>query len=236
MKKLFVFIKKNKLLFPTILLLIFITFLIIFYGKYRNLLHEVITDKESLKAWLDSFGPWGKAVFVLIRAMQTIVKFIPSEPLEIASGYVFGTFLGCFLCLLGTEIGSIIIILLTKYIGTRFINAILTKKQIDTAMKYAKKIDFGTSLFLLYLIPGTPKDLLTYFQFAMPISIPKFIIITAIARIPSIITSTWCGAEIENDNYIFSVIIFAATAVLGVLGTLIYAWYLKKKEQKKKSL
>lgn len=233
MKKLLAFIKKNKLLFPSVLLLIFIVSVIIFYIKYRNALYDIVTNKESLKAWLNSFGSWGKAVFVLIRSLQTIVKFIPSEPLEIASGYIFGTFSGCFLCLLGTEIGSLIILLLTKYIGTRFINAILSEKQISTAISYIKKIDIGTSLFIFYLIPGTPKDLLTYFQFAIPISIPKFILITAVARIPSIITSTWCGAEIENNNYIFSIIIFIVTGIFGIVGTAIYTWYLKKKKQKK---
>lgn len=231
-KKILRFVKDNKLLFPIILLSGFISALILFYINYGTELYSVILNKENLKEWLNGFGVWGKVIFVLIRALQTIVKFIPSEPLEIASGYVFGTFGGCLLCLLGTEIGSIIIILLTKYIGARFINAILTEKQILTAKKYINKINVNTSLFLLYLIPGTPKDLLTYFQFMLPVSTPKFIFLTTVARIPSIITSTWCGAEIGNSNYLYSIIIFVATGILGIGSTAIYTRYLKNKEKK----
>lgn len=231
-KKLPKFIKDNRLLLPIILLTVLIFSAVLFYIFYGKELYAVISNKESLKQWLNGFGAWSKVVFVLIRALQTIIKFIPSEPLEIASGYVFGTFGGCLLCLLGTEIGSIVIILLTKYIGLQFVNAILSKKQIETAQKYITKIDINVSLFLLYLIPGTPKDLLTYFQFMLPMSVPKFILITAVARIPSIITSTWCGAEIENNNYMYSIIIFIATGILGIVGTAVYARYLKNKEKK----
>lgn len=229
-KKLFRFIKDNKLIFPLVLLLLFLSAVLIFYINYSEELYAVVTDKETLKTWLDSFGNWGKVVFVLIRALQTIVKFIPSEPLEIASGYIFGTFGGCFLCLLGTEIGSVAIILLTKLIGERFINAILSQKQIETAKTYIGKINFKISLFIIYVIPGTPKDLLTYFQFMMPVSVPKFFLITAVARIPSIITSTWCGAEFGNNNYIYAVLIFVITGILGIGSTLVYAKHLKNSE------
>lgn len=231
-KKISVFIKDNKLSLPIILLVCFITAVILFYINYSEELYAIVRNKESLKDWLSGFGASSKVILILIRALQTIVKFIPAEPLEIASGYIFGTFQGCLLCLIGTEIGSAVIILLTKFTGEKFLHVILSAKQIETAQKYIERIDLKLSLFILYLIPGTPKDLLTYFQFFMPISIPKFLIITAVARIPSIITSTWCGAEIGNSNFIYSIIIFAVTGILGIGSTAIYAKYLKNKEKK----
>lgn len=206
---------------------------IIFYAKYSSELYEICSSKETLDAWLKGFGTWGKVVFVLIRALQTVVKFVPAEPLEIGSGYVFGTFGGCLLCSLGTFLGSLVIVLLTKFAGTRIINAMIPEKRIVSVQGYLERINVGFSLAILYLIPGTPKDLITYFIFMLPISVPKFFLITTFARLPSIISSTWCGSVLGQGNYIMSAVIFAATVVAGVVSGAVYAKVTKDKEKKK---
>ena len=82
-------------------------FLALYLTLGRELL-SVISDRQVFKAWLDGFSVPANAVFVFIRAFQTVIKIIPAEPLEIGSGYVWGTFGGFFYCMLGTEIGSLI--------------------------------------------------------------------------------------------------------------------------------
>ena len=75
---------------------------------------ELIKDTDRFKAWIEGFGVWGIIVFVAIRVLQTVVKFFPTEPIEIAAGLVWGWFGGFMLCLLGNIIGSIIILFLTS--------------------------------------------------------------------------------------------------------------------------
>lgn len=74
-----------------------------------------------MKAFLVGFNGFDKLAFVAIRAFQTVIKIIPAEPLEIGSGVLYGTWGGLLLCFLGTEIGSLVIILLTKVFGKRLV-------------------------------------------------------------------------------------------------------------------
>ena len=157
---------------------------------------DFISDTERFKGWLDSYGNLGKVIFIGIRAFQTVIKIIPAEPLEIGSGYAFGTWSGLFYCMLGTEIGSLFIITITKFFGTKAVNLFVSEEKINSLEFLQNKEKLSASLFIIYLIPGTPKDVVTYLIGITDYNIWKFLIITGIARIPSIITSTVCGAAL----------------------------------------
>ncbi len=193
-----------------------------FYITYGKQLYEIFGNSESLKAFLSQFKGFDKWVFVAIRAFQTVIKIIPAEPLEIGSGVLYGTWGGMALCMLGTLIGSFVIIALTKVFGRKLVSAFIPIEKIESLgfLKDEKKVYF--TLFFIYLIPGTPKDVLTYAAGLTKLDMRKFLIVTGIARIPSIISSTWCGQELINKNYTLAVVIFAATALLSIVCSLIY--------------
>lgn len=203
-----------------------------FYITYGKQLYEIFGNTESLKAFLSQFRGFDKWVFVAIRAFQTVIKIIPAEPLEIGSGLLYGTWGGLALCLLGTMIGSFVIIALTRVFGKKLVSAFIPIEKIESLgfLKDEKKVYY--TLFFIYLIPGTPKDVLTYAAALTKLDMKKFLLITGIARIPSIITSTWCGQEILNKNYTLAIIIFAATGILSVVCSLIYNKISKAKEKK----
>ena len=203
-----------------------------FYFRYGKQLYEIFGNTESLKAFLSQFRGFDNWVFVAIRAFQTVIKIIPAEPLEIGSGLLYGTWGGLALCLLGTMIGSFVIIALTRVFGKKLVSAFIPIEKIESLgfLKDEKKVYY--TLFFIYLIPGTPKDVLTYAAALTKLDMKKFLLITGIARIPSIITSTWCGQEILNKNYTLAIIIFAATGILSVVCSLIYNKISKSKEKK----
>lgn len=191
----------------------------LFFGKKLLAFFE---DTDKFKLWLDSFGTAGKVIFVCIRALQTVVKFIPAEPLEIGSGYAYGVFGGLLYCMLGTFIGSLVIIALTKIFGVKVVNIFVSQDKINSLSFLQNKSKLSVTLLIIYLIPGTPKDIITYLIGLTDYSIWKFLLITSFARIPSIITSTICGGALEQKQYLLSFIVFAATAVLGLIGVAVY--------------
>lgn len=202
-------------------------FLALYLTLGRELL-SVISDRQVFKAWLDGFSVPANAVFVFIRAFQTVIKIIPAEPLEIGSGYVWGTFGGFFYCMLGTEIGSLIILTLTRLFGVRFVNLFVDTNKInewafikDSKRKYLL-------LFIIYLIPGTPKDIITYFIGLTDTKILPFLVITGIARIPAIISSTYCGSRLIDNNYTLFIVVFALITVASALGTYFGTKYMKR--------
>ena len=206
---------------------IFILSFIFCYIKFGTELLDFISDTEKFKSWLNSFGNLGKVIFVGIRAFQTVIKIIPAEPLEIGSGYAFGTWGGLFYCMLGTEIGSLFIIAITKIFGNKAVNLFVSEEKINSLSFLQNKEKLSASLFIIYLIPGTPKDVITYLIGITDYNIWKFLIITGIARIPSIITSTVCGAALGEKNYLLSAVVFVSTVIIGLIGIKIYSRYEK---------
>jgi len=170
-------------------------------------------------------------VYILIRAVQTAVKIVPAEPLEIGAGYAYGIFGGTLYCLLGNIIGSIAILALTRKFGRKFVDIFYSSSKIDDMRIFRDQSKVYSLLFILYLIPGSPKDGFTYLVGLTPINSTAFLIVTSIARIPSIISSTWCGYYLAEQNYIFAAIVFIATFLVGIIGGIIYNKIMNKKKE-----
>ena len=124
--------------------------------------------------------------------------------------------------MLGTFLGSLVIIALTKIFGVKVVNIFVSQEQINSLRFLQNKAKLTTTLFIIYLIPGTPKDIITYLIGVTDFSMVKFMLITSLARIPSIITSTICGSALEKKSYALSIAVFVGTAILGLIGIMIY--------------
>lgn len=221
--------KKSKLILPIVSAAVLLILFLILHFTYGRKLLEIVSDYSTFKSWLSAFAVPENLVFVAVRAFQTVIKIIPAEPLEIASGYIWGVFGGFFYCLLGTEIGSLVILMITRKFGVKLINCFIDTSKIEewSFIKNSKKKYL--LLFLIYLIPGTPKDIITYFIGLTETKTAPFLIITGAARIPAIISSTWCGSTLIDKNYIAFIAIFAGITVLSLAGTAVGTKYFNKK-------
>lgn len=192
------------------------------YFRFGKQLWNWMTDVDKLKAWIDGFGAWGGIVFVAVRTMQTVVKFIPAEPLEIGSGLAFGAVGGSLLCLLGSMLGTVIILLLTRKLGTRILTLFRLDDKVQNLKFLQDKEKRNSLIFLFYLIPGTPKDVGAYVVGLTDMNLAEYMIISGIARIPSIVSSTICGALLGEKNLPLAIGVFAATTVVSILGGIGY--------------
>lgn len=197
---------------------------------------RLANDIEQFRALVDSYGIWGRLIFVGMVVLQVVVAFIPGEPIELAAGYAFGFWEGTALTLAGFVIGSWLVFLLVRRFGVKLVEVFFSPEKIDqlSFLKDPKKTE--TLAFLLMLIPGTPKDFLSYFAGLTPLTTCRWIMIVAIGRIPSLITSTATGAAAGQKNYVLAAVVFGITAVITVAGILYYRYICKKqKENHKKS-
>lgn len=206
-----------------------------FSGSINSMLQTILEEnndlfKQQLHASCHGFEA---VIFVLIRAIQTVVKVVPAEPLEIGSGYAFGTFGGLILCLLGNILGSIFILFMIKKFGRRIVDIFIPSSKIDEMQIFRNPSKIYTLLFILYIIPGTPKDGFTYMVGLTNIDFFKFMVLTTIARIPSIITSTYVGNAIGDKNYLLSALVFIATFLLGIGGSILYTRKFSSREEEK---
>lgn len=193
------------------------------------LLYEYIDD---LEAYAKEHIVVGSLIFSAICAIQVIVAFIPGEIVEVAAGVLFGPWWGTLFCLIAETLGSVIVILLVRKFGRRLVESLYPREKLDALPILNDPKKRNTFIFLLFAIPGTPKDFLTYIIGLTKVSIPMYILLTFFARIPSVITSTFMGASIGDGKLIQAVIILSATAVVSGIGYLVYLAIQKKNARK----
>lgn len=174
----------------------------------------------------------GAIALVLISAVQVIVALVPGELVEIAAGYCFGSWVGSLLCLVGIVLGSCTTILLVRYWGSRFVYAFYPKEKIDALPIINDPPKRNILTFILFVIPGTPKDLFTYAIGLTDMSIPLYIALTTAARFPSVILSTLSGDAVGTKDYKMAVVFIIITAAVSGTGLLIYRAILKRRAKK----
>lgn len=214
------------ILFGGALFVILCLFSYLFFGKE---LLKLVSIPTIFREWLQKFGIFDEVIFILIRAAQTVVKFIPAEPLEIASGYAWGAIPGMLYCVIGNMIGTLAILGLTRYFGQKIIHILLPKKDLKLVKLLENDEKIYALLFFLYLIPGSPKDGFTYFVGLLPVKIAPFMLITGFARMPSVLSSTLCGETMAEQQYWISALIMIVTVVLAVLGGILYRKFVKER-------
>lgn len=159
---------------------------------------------------------------ILIVTLQIFIAFIPGEPIELAAGYMFGSVWGTIICLIGSFLGTIVVYYLVKTFGSKVINLMFKKEQIKKVEGLFEKKKNLMWIFILFLIPGTPKDVMTYLVSLTNIKLYRWLIVTTIGRIPSIITSTFITGSIREQNYLMAIIVGIITVFLVVFGFFYY--------------
>ena len=177
---------------------------------------------ELFRQWVEQRGIWGKAAFVGMVFLQVLVAIIPGEPLELAGGYAFGAFWGTLLCLIGAVLGSVAVFAFVRRFGQPLVEVFFSKEKLDSLRFLRSSPKRDALMWLVFTVPGTPKDLLCYFAGLTDLSWGKWLLIATIGRIPSIITSTVGGSAVNEQKYLFAVIVFAVTLLISGIGLLIY--------------
>ena len=203
-------------------ILIFIVISIIILSLVGKPMIAFVSELPQYREWVNDNGIVSRLAFVGMMTLQIIVAFIPGEPLEIAAGYAFGFWEGSLLCLIGAVIGSAVVFLFVRHVGMRAVEVFVSREKIQSLkfLKNTKKLN--SVVFLLFLIPGTPKDIMTYFIGMTKMKFSTWLLITGIARIPSVITSTMCGDALGIEQYTVAIWVFGLTAVVSLMGLLFY--------------
>ena len=192
---------------------------------------RLVEEPEQFRAWVDSYGAFGRILFVGMVALQVLVAFIPGEPVELAAGYAFGFLEGSLLTLLGFLLGSWMVFALVRRFGVKLVEVFFHRDKIREFgfLKNPKKTK--VIAFLLMVIPGTPKDFLSYFAGLTRLKTSEWLLIVAVGRLPSLLTSTITGAAAGSQNYVLSVVMLAVTAVISGAGIIYYHRICRKERE-----
>ena len=188
---------------------------------YRPVM-DAVRDPDALRAWVAEHRAVGRAAMVALMAVQVVLAFLPGEPVEIAAGYAFGALEGLLLCLIGASLGCALAAGAARGFGRGAVERFFPPERIEELPFMRSPARQTATIFLLYLIPGTPKDLFNYAIGLTRLPLPRTIALTAVARIPSIVTSTIGGSALGARRMALALGVMVLTGALSLAGLLVY--------------
>ena len=171
--------------------------------------------KESAYALRDHIlaeGVAGAFILLGLQFLQIVVAFIPGEATQIAAGLLYGPWLGSLLIVIGCIVSSAFIFVLVRKLGAPFVQHVVPIKYLDKFRKFEETKKFNLIVFILFLIPGLPKDVFTYLVPLTDMKLKDFLILANVGRLPGIFASCYAADLILNEQYVTAGIIFAIAA------------------------
>lgn len=213
--------KRIKLVFYIILIVAFVGLISYLVIRFGSEITELAREPESLAGLLNSYGWKGVLVFIGMQILQVVVAAIPGEFVQIAGGYIYGTWLGTLYSLTGIVLGSVLVFFIARLLGYPVVRLFVSTKQLEkySFMINSKKTD--AAMFVLFLIPGIPKDVLTYIAGITPVRPLKFFAIITIGRLPALLASSYIGSSTEKGNYVIVILLSVAAVILFFVGILL---------------
>lgn len=194
---------------------------LVFAAAWQTGLFSQLSDHEKLTAAMRSSGARGYLLCLAIQFAQVVVFMIPGEITQFAAGYVFGAWKGFLLSLAGIMLGSATAYGFGKVAGRPALSKLLSEKTMERMDKAVRSPKAPTAIFLLFLLPGAPKDAMSYGAGVSGFPLGKFVLISGLGRIPALLASTLIGAQVYDRDYA-SVAVTTAAAAAAALAFWLY--------------
>jgi uncharacterized membrane protein YdjX (TVP38/TMEM64 family) len=187
---------------------------------FRVQLYDLFSDPAHVRAAVQRAGVWSPALFVLLQVFQVVVFMVPGEILQIAGGWLFGIVPGSLLSILGISLGSMFDFALARVLGKRFVAGLFGERKLERFDRITTTPRAEAAFFLLFVIPGMPKDVLCFVAGLSTLRPLTFLLVSMLGRVPGIVGSAVMGAAAYEGRTILLVTVAAVAAVLFGLGAI----------------
>lgn len=187
-----------------------------------------VSDPEQFRLWVESKGIAGILAFMGMIVLQVFLAVIPGGPFEVGAGYAFGVVKGTLICDAATTLASLLVFLFVRRFGMKFVELFVSPEQIASVslLKSSKKSE--SILLLIFLIPGTPKDVLSYLVGLTDMKVSHWIFICAVGRLPAILLSAVSGSALGTADYGIAAGAIAVLTALYAVGIIVWRQCNKK--------
>ena len=205
-------------------------FVFIHYDLYVDFVH-----KGRAIAFIKSFHPYDELVFISLQILQVVVAPIPGELTGIIGGYLYGPLLGTIYSTIGLTLGSWLAFALARMFGLPLVEKTV-KPEIIQKYDYIMQHQGVFISFVLFLIPGFPKDYLCYLMGLSHMRIWTFLVISTIGRLFGTVLLSVSGSNARNNQYGALLVIIAVSGVFILVGYLYREKLLKMLRKRKTKL
>lgn len=179
---------------------------------------ETLKDLTAVRKYLEGYKTLGLLIYLGVQIIQIVIAAIPGQAVQLAAGYLYGVPLGFLVTLIGVTLGSIITFYLARLMGKEALFVLFGKDKLQKFIDYLNSKHAFILVFIIYLIPGIPKDLFNYAAGVSDMSLKAFLIISLAGRTPGIIGSLAIGAMYESGSYTGIIILGGIAVMLFALG------------------
>lgn len=190
----------------------------VYIGVYHQEFLSQFNSLEDVNAFLDRYQTASVFVYFAIQVLQLVICIIPGQAMQFAGGYVFGIGLGYLLSITGAAVGTVLTFYLARVLGRDALHLFFDEKKIA---HFVEKLNSKKALivvFVIYLIPGLPKDLITYAAGVSEIKLKPFLILSLVGRTPGMLCSIILGNLFNNGSYIGILVLSIVVAVACIWG------------------
>lgn len=218
---------KRRKLISGISLLLFLGIMALSSFLFGDDMTAMANDPEAFKE--RTAGIKGMLFFIVLIALQVVLAVIPGQIFAFAGGYCFGAIGGTLLVLLGTMIGSLFAFLLARWLGTKAVTAFYPEEKLQQLLFLKESPKQYLITFFVFLIPGVPKDMVSYFMGLTQMRLPAFLIISALGRLPAMTLTVLSGAAVQEKSKALTIVVLSLLLALAVAAFIAFV-YKRKKE------
>lgn len=216
-------IEGRKVKLPRLFMRIFLGILAVAFCIVLSLvILQCVAEPAEMDAWMKRYPYIGRVVYVAMSMFQVVVALVPGEPVELAGGYVFGALEGTLLYLLGATAGSLLIFIMVRKYGNALVELFFEREKLENLRFLKNSKRRNILLSIIFILPGTPKDLLCYFAGLTDIKFKVWVWVCSLGRLPSIISSMIGGDALETKNYTSALVVLGITLFVSGVGLVVY--------------
>lgn len=195
-------------------------------GAWRDLFFrfKYFFSFKNLRDFILSFGAYSAIVFVLVQAFQVLFAPIPGEITGFIGGYLYGSFIGTLLSTVGLTLGSVGAFEITRLFGTRLVRKVVKRKAMERFDNFVTHRGVRIA-FVLFIVPGFPKDTLCYLLGLTHLRRIDFILMNILGRLPGTLVLALEGDAVRTGKYKAFFWILAAS-VAATVGLYVFRTYL----------
>ena len=181
---------------------------------------ELISGFSSLDdvvSFLQRYKAASAFIYVGFQILQIVISVIPGQAIQFAAGYLYGFWLGYLLSLIGISLGTTCTFYLARLLGKDAMYLFFGKERFDGLIGRLNKKRSLAILFIIYLIPGLPKDLVGYAAGVSRIKFPPFLLLSLAGRTPALMGSILIGKMVNDKDYRIVAVMSAIFVLLFVI-------------------
>ena len=168
---------------------------------------EQVNSLEKAEAFLNSYQSQSYLIYTGIQVIQIIICVIPGQFMNMAAGWLFGFPIAFILSIAGAAIGTFTTYHMSKLLGRKAIRNLIKPEKYDHFLARLNSKRAYITVFILYLVPGLPKDILGYVAGISDVKFIPFLFISIIGRLPSLSVSVMVGSMLYKGSYIGVILI-----------------------------